>query len=109
MTDPLAAALDSRLPKLKLPLAEWDFCSLIHKHPTDAQRHELRAAVYYEYARESPSIRKLAKQFSELPRSLRSQRWTSHRSITDELFFFTGLAFSHCVFWPKFFPTSPWL
>src|SRR5439155_10991556 len=96
-----------------LPDSEWDFRSLFHQHANERQRFELRAAVFYEYARESAAIRKLAEQFSKLPRSLQEEielsRWSNHRLITRKLFFFTGLPFSHCILWPKFFPKTPWL
>ncbi len=96
-----------------LPESEWDFRSLFHKHPNELQRYELRAAVVYEYARESATVRKLAERFSKLPRSLREEfelsRWSKHPSFTLKLFFFTGLPFSHCMLWPKFFPKTPWL
>ena len=42
-----------------LPDSEWDFRSLFHQHANERQRFELRAAVFYEYARESAAIRKL--------------------------------------------------
>jgi hypothetical protein len=96
-----------------VPKSEWDFSSLFHKKPNELQRHELRAAVFYEYARESPTIRKLAVRFSKLPRKLREEielsRWSNYPLITPKLFFFTSLPFSHCILWPKFFPGTPWL
>jgi hypothetical protein len=105
----LSTSLDGGCLNGCLSTSEWDFSPLMQKDLNQMQRFELRAAIFYEYARESVSIRELAKQFSELPRPLRSRRWATHRSFTEELFFFTGLPFSHFVFWPQFFPTTPWL
>jgi hypothetical protein len=107
--------LSPRIKWIDQPLAqsEWDFRPLVHNDPSELQRFELRAAVFYEYARESPTIRKLAERFSKLPRKLRENiklsRWSRHRLITRKLFFFTGLPFSHCILWLEFFPTKPWL
>ena len=50
----------------QLSESEWNFVPLIHRHPTPAERHELRAAIYYEYARESDSLRELARQYAAL-------------------------------------------
>jgi hypothetical protein len=111
----LSDVLLRRVRWIGSPLAksEWDFRPLIHKRPTQLQRYELRAAVFYEYARESPTICELAERFSNLPRKLRDKpelsRWSNDRRITREFFFFTGLPFFHCIFWPKFFPKTPWL
>jgi hypothetical protein len=96
-----------------LPQSEWDFRCLIHRHATELERHELRAAVFYEYARESPTIRNIARKFAKLPRKMRTEfevfRWSNNPRITSELFFFSGLPFSHCILGSKFFPDTPWL
>src|SRR6266446_3360114 len=112
MRDPLAAALDS-IREPNLPPTEWDFRSLIHKNPSDVQRHELRAAVYYEYARESHSIQKLAEEYAELPTRSKKDfalgRWLAEPPISNGLFFLASLPFWTCILWPEFFPGTPWL
>jgi hypothetical protein len=96
-----------------LSSSEWDFRSLLHKCPNEIQRHELRVAIFYEYARESSTIREIAHQFSKLPSALRREfglrQCSKHPRITRKLFFISSLPFSHCVFWPTFFPRTPWL
>ena len=47
--------------------AEWDFRELVRRNPTIQQQQELHAAIRYEYARESESIRKLGDEFADLP------------------------------------------
>jgi hypothetical protein len=109
MKHPLAVALDSSVTKLRLPPAEWDFRALIHKNPTLEQRQELCAAVRYEYARESESLRKLADEFAELPDEDLEQKATLSYPKRGEFSLFTALPFWNCVLWPRFFPRIPWL
>jgi hypothetical protein len=109
----LADALNNLFKEPNLPPAEWDFRLLIHKLPTDKQRHELRAAIYYEYARESPAIRSLSKKYGNLPDQLRrdfqSLRWSGDPAISEPLFFLSSLPFANCILWSEYFPKMPWL
>ena len=95
-------------PNEKLREGEWDFRPLIHKNPTQEQREELRAAIYYEYARESDSIRKLASAYAELsgPKAVAADL---HNAKPEALSHFTLIPFWNCVFWPDFFPEKSWL
>jgi hypothetical protein len=127
------AAMDE--PKDRLAHAEWDFRDLVHKNPTLEQRQELHAAIRYEYARESESIRRLADEFAAL--SEEDHLAAEHARLTyrkkygfvlekechgvraraaklaadkrAKLVLFTALPFWNCIFWPKFFPNTPWL
>ena len=87
---------------------DWNFRQLIHKHPTQRQREELRAAIYYEYARESDSIRGLARAYTELPEPKATA--SDLCAVKPEaLFHFTWIPFWNCIFWPEFFPNKPWV
>jgi len=100
--------------------SEWNFRPLIHKHPTQNQREELRAAIYYEYARESASICGLAQKYAEWrkPNAAASDTELPEPITTasdlcsaepEALFHFTWIPFWNCIFWPEFFPNKTWL
>ena len=98
---------------------EWDFRPLIHKRPRSEQRSELHAAIIHEYARESDSIRELAAEYAALPEAVRreveeqadqfSHSATIYGPISDKLARFGLVRFWNCVFWPDYFPYTPWL
>ena len=103
----------------KLLEKDWVFRPLIHKRPTDEQRRELHAAIFYEYARESDSIRRLAAEYAALPKNLRShleekaclrqpQRKLT-KPISQKLARMDFVPFKYCILWPEFFPETPWL
>lgn len=88
--------------------SEWNFRPLIHKNPTQAQREELRAAILYEYARESDSIRRLASAYGKLPgpqATAADLLDANPEALSD----FTLIPFWNCIFWPDYFPEKPWL
>ncbi len=93
----------------QLTKAEWDFRPLIHKQPTVEQRQELNAAIRYEYGRESESIRKLAEEFAALSEDELEEKGVLTFPKRGTLFLFTVLPFWNCIFWPRFFPNTPWL
>ena len=87
---------------------DWNFQPLIHKNPSIAQRDELWAAIVYEYARESDSIRKLAQEYASLPADLRNDKFSLHRK-NPLIAYFMCVCPWEFVFWPEFFPQTPWL
>ena len=92
----------------QLSESEWNFLPLIHRNPTPAQRHELRVAIYYEYARESDSLRELARQYAALkgPKTNGADLlYAKPQALSD----FTLIPFWNCILWPEFFPHTPWL
>ena len=103
----------------KLAETEWNFGPLIHKEPTSEQRSELLAAIIYEYARESDSIRKLAAEYVTLPEAVRrdaeegaclfAHSATFYGPVSPELARMGLVAFKNCILWPKYFPETPWL
>ena len=97
--------------KLDAPLhpTEFDFRPLLHKHPSDAERAELRAAIYYEYARESDSIRKLAEEYEALPVEVRNYEPELFQKNPLSSYFKTFTRFWNCIFWPDYFPHTAWL
>lgn len=92
----------------KLRESEWDFRPLIHKNPTQEQREQMRAAILYEYGRESDSIRRLASAYAELP-GLKATASDLQNTKPEALFDFTLIPFWNCIFWPGFFPEKAWL
>ena len=103
-----------------LPASEWDFRPLIHECPSPLERIELQAAICYEYARESSSIRKLAEEYAGLPRDVKHD--VEHNGslfahsesmfsgpVSEKLADFEIIPYWNCVLWPKFFPHTPWL
>lgn len=74
----------------KLAKTEWDFRPLIPKRPNPKQRQEMNAAIHYEYARESPSIRKLAADYAGLPEAVRRD--------VEEQFSLRGAAATRAIF-----------
>ncbi len=88
--------------------SEWDFRPLIHKHPTQEQREELRAAIFYEYGRESDSIRRLASAYAKLP-GPKAMAADLLNARSEALFDFTLIPFWNCIFWPGVFPEKAWL
>lgn len=101
--------------------SEWDFSALTARQcSNDGERAELRAAIYYEYARESDSIRKLVEEYAALPKKLRlrlekfttsllaeSADWGG--SVSRRLALMHFIPFKNCILWPEFFPQTPWL
>ena len=98
----------SHSPALAADDFEWDFRPLIHKNPTQQQREELRAAIYYEYGRESDSIRRLASAYAKLP-GPKATAADLLNAKPEALFHFTLIPFWNCIFWPQYFPSKPWL
>ena len=108
-----------KTPIGRLADTEWDFRPLIHKNPTPEQRNELQAAIHYEYARESDSIRKLAAEYAALPKHERElvegnfSLFDSSRAmfgpVSQELARMDYVAFWNCILWPEYFPQTPWL
>jgi hypothetical protein len=98
--------------------AEWDFRALDSKTPTPEQRLDLAAAIYYEYARESNSLRKLVREYSALPEPIRSaiesedrpRALSSHTTeVSERLTNMDFIPFWRCILWPEYFPNTPWL
>jgi hypothetical protein len=89
--------------------AEWDFRPLVHKKLTIDQRQELSAAIRYEYARESQSLRKLAQEFAALSEHDQEEIGGLTFAKRGTLSLFAVLPFWNCILWPKFFPNTPWL
>jgi hypothetical protein len=94
-----------------LPEAEWNFRELIPRKPNIQQEQELHAAIRYEYARESQSIRDLAAKFADLSDDEQEERGTLTypKPAKSNLYFFTIIPFWNCILWPRFFPNTPWL
>lgn len=60
------------LKRVELHETELNFRALIQSKPsTTAEEHDLSAAIFYEYARESDSIRMLAAEYAALPINVR--------------------------------------
>jgi hypothetical protein len=76
---------------------EWDFRPLLSDEPTFLQKQELRCAIFYEYARESPTVRSLVETLrGGIPSSL-TQGMTGPSS------------WQPCVLSHPEFPRTPWL
>ncbi len=100
---------------------EWDFRALIHKNPTPEQRRELHAAIFYEYARESDSIRDLVREYVALPAAMRRDieggrdNLTGHcypmcaGPVSKKLARMDLICCQSCILWPRYFPKTPWL
>lgn len=99
---------------------EWDFSPLLRKILTTEQRVQQHAAIYYEYARESGSLRKLAAKYSRLPEDAKSEvdeRFSltplhgglGPRRVPPALVQLDVIPFWNCILWPEFFPDTPWL
>jgi len=104
----------------ELRRSEWDFRPLTPRSPTRKQWRELNAAICYEYGRESVSLRKLAAEYSTLPDTLKDQveercslsllgGHPTATKMSSGLVYFDQIRFWNCIFWPKYFPRTPWL
>lgn len=84
--------------------AEWTFGPLLRASSRLELKSELLAAIHYEYARESISIRNLVERHGDATQSDLAD--TGH---PNAWFVMKLMRFWNCICWPEFFPHTPWL